>query len=288
MRDIAVYIYQVLRLPEQWNNITGLFNRFNLESDIQQNIVNYGDDSLLLIIDSNSNGLLNCRLLKLRRSLIPNILNSRTKLERDILLRDNDFIKEESHFIWNVIDALIFGQYNYNAIRHFSLPLMHYLSTVLDDDDVDIRPARDEDTFRRMREDNRPFKKIEYSVSQESLTTTETERGIPIIRSLLGLKDDNNAIIKITISAGRGRGKVLNNQQISRVSETLIGRSEDLYSLKVYSDNSKYDLLNENLLRYAIRVNEVGGRIESSDFYSKARLLNQIHIINLRRRFRRD
>jgi len=242
-KNIRVFPY-TFKFPETYQDINTIKRIFD-RSKTSQNVVEYRNDWLLLIIDSQNNTSLFGRFLKLRGD-IPSIINKITQEERDIELDSDENIKEESHFMINFQDRLLFGEYNYHAIRHFSFPLMFYLNKIFNSSDVDIRPITDPDTFNNMLTDRR-LKEMEISIAQESLTSSE-RRGIPLFGALNDLASDNETFVKIHISKGKKRDSELNKEKVVEKAKNILERSGDLFSFRVIGENSKYDLLNNSLI----------------------------------------
>ena len=237
-KELNVFVY-TSKIPQGNSTAQYLKTRFN-KSQIIQNIIPYGNDSLLLIVDKISNNLTFARFLKLRDDA-PGIINKMTRRERNMRLKTGDLIKEESHFLWNPVEGLIFGEYNYHAIRHFSFPLTDYLKQILSSNDIEIRPVADPTTFNRMKNDTE-LREIIVSIGQESLTNREQSKGASILGSLRGTSNNDESVIKISISKGKKKGNKLNKDKIIEISENLLSRKGDLYTLKVIGEESKYDL----------------------------------------------
>jgi hypothetical protein len=199
LRKIRVFLYKAT-ISQADSNPRNLKNKFS-KSRISGNIIPYGDDSLLLIIENIQNNLIFGRFLKLRNDA-PGVINKRRYSERDIILGTDESIKEDSHFLWNLQDKLIFGEYNYHAIRHFSLPLMHYLGELLNSENIDIRPVQDPKTLMKLGREEE-ITKIIISLAQESLSHQEKTKGVPLLGALRGLSTNDESVVTITISKGK-------------------------------------------------------------------------------------
>src|SRR3989344_5224034 len=139
IKEIKVFVYG-FKIPNNYYVKGALKNQFS-KSNILKNIVVYGEDSLLLIIDEEDETkdatFLLGRFLILRKD-VPSILNSQTQDEREITLDNNESIKEESHFLISLKEKLLFGEYNYHSVRHFSYPLIFYFKKLLLGNQIDI------------------------------------------------------------------------------------------------------------------------------------------------------
>lgn len=272
MKEVSIFIYG-FKVPNNYYNHDVLKKQFS-KSNIIKNIVSYGDDSILLIIDDGDNDFLFGRCLILRKD-VPSILNKQTQTERDITLSKNENVKEESHFLISLTDKLLFGEYNYHAVRHFSFPLMFYFKKTLIGTPIDIRPNPNPETMKLLKKDKK-VKEFEFSIGQERLSNKE-QTGIPLIGSLLGLSTNNESCVKIIVTSGRKKENELDSDKIIEKLEGLKdSKSDDLYSLKVKTEESKYDLLNGNLISFKMNVNQRNKRTNRSDFYRKIKpLYNQ-------------
>jgi len=282
-KKIKVFVYTFDVPPGYYPR--GILKRQFSVNNIGNNIESYGEDALLLIIDNELDRFLYGRFLVLRKD-VPSILNKQTKQEREITLSNDENIKEESHFIINLDDKFLFGEYNYHSIRHFSHPLMYYLKKKLSGSPIDIRPNPNPKTFNLLRRDKK-FKSFEFSIGQERLSHRE-QSGIPLLGSLIGLSSNNENSIKIIITRGRKRENEMDSETILEKLEGLKNsKGEDLYTLKVETEKSKYDLLNGNLIHFELSVNQRNKRTNRADFYRKIKPLYDRNINNLKRLLRR-
>lgn len=280
-KDISVFVYG-FKIPSEFYNEGILKSQFS-KSNILNNIVGYGNDFLLLIIDFADANLALGRLLILRQD-VPSILNKKTRREREITLTQDENIKEESHFLIHLKDKLLFGEYNYHAVRHFSHPLMFYLKNKLGGK-IDIRPLPNPETLSLLKQD-KEIKELEFSIGQERLSHKE-QAGVPLLGSLIGLSSNDESCIKISISRGRKKENELDSDKIIEKLEQLKNsRGNDLYSLKVETEKSKYDLLNDNLIFLKMTVNQVNKRTSRADFYRKIKPLYRENISKLKALFR--
>ena len=264
---IPIYIYETkLKKGVKIEELKRKFNR----AKMIQNSLKYRNDALLLIIEKIDQGFLFGRFLILRKD-VPNILNGKTKQERDIILKKDEYVKEDSNFIWNFKDKYLFGEYNYHALRHFSFPMTYYLNKVFGSKEWDIKPIPNPKTFEKLKKDKK-LKSFEFSVPQERLSHKE-QKGIPIIKGLLGLSNNNENTFKITISRGRKKENQFNSKKIIDLMENLLQRKDDFFSLQVISENAKYDLLHGNLIYYQIKVNKIKGRTSMNDFFIQCKKL---------------
>ncbi len=272
LKNIRVFVYS-FNVPNNYYQPSILKNIFST-ANITSNIESYGDDALLLIIDEEADGFLYGRFLVLRKD-IPSILNKQTTEEREITLSSDENIKEESHFLINLQDKFLFGEYNYHSIRHFSHPLIYYLKKRISGSPIDIKPSPNPETLALLKRD-RELKSFEFSINQERLSHQE-QTGIPLLGSLIGLSSNNENSIKIIVSRGRKKENKLDSDTIIEKLENLKNtRGEDLYSLKVETEKSKYDLLNGNLISFELGVNQINKRTNKVDFYRKIKpLYNQ-------------
>lgn len=279
IKEVKVFVYG-FNLPQTYHNKGILMKQFN-KSNILNNIASYGDDSLLLIIDKEDNDSLFGRFLILRKD-IPSILNKQTQEERELTLSKDENIKEESHFLINLKEKLLLGEYNHYSIRHFPHPIMYYFKNMLIGQPIDIRPYPNPNTLNLLKKDSRKIKSFEFSVGQESLTSKE-QRGIPLIGALRGLSSNNESCIKIIITSGRKRANELDSENIiERLENLKHSKSDDLNSLKVETEKSKYDLLNGNLIHFIIPINQINNRTSKTDFYDKIKSLYNQEISNIK------
>ena len=268
-KEIKVFIYG-FNVPNNYYSNDLIKKQFS-KSNIIKNIVSYGDDALLLIIDSGDEDFLFGRCLILRKD-VPSILNTQTQQERDMTLSKNENVKEESHFLISLKDKLLFGEYNYHSVRHFSYPLMYYFKKTLMGSPIDIRPNPNPKTMKLLKQ-NKNIKDFEFSIGQERLSHKE-QSGIPLIGSLLGLSTNNESCIKIKVTSGRKKENELDSDKIIQKLENLKdSKSDDLYSLKVQTEQGKYDLLNGNLIHFNLQITQLNKRTNRADFYRKIKLL---------------
>ena len=187
----------------------------------------------------------------------------------------------------NLDREILFGEYNFHSVRHFSHPLMIYLKNKLGTTDIDIRPPPNPQTLALMKR-ARKIKEFEVSISQEKLSHKEQTTGGFLIGNLIGLSTKNESTIKIIVSGGQKKGNELKREEVHRRIEGLLERKEDLKSLTVVAENSKYDLLHGNLLSYPLRVNKVNNRISTTHFFRECENLYNQKINSILRMIRRD
>jgi hypothetical protein len=271
-KKIKIFVYG-FRVPNSYYNEDVLKKKFG-KVNLLKNIVPYGEDSLLFIVDEGDDDFLFGRCLVLRKD-VPSILNKQTQGEREITLSNDENVKEESHFLICLKDKLLFGEYNYHAVRHFSYPLMYYFKKTLTGTPIDVRPNPNPETMNLLKTDNK-IKEFEFSIGQERLSHKE-QKGIPLIGSLLGLSTNDESCIKIIVTSGRKKENELDSDKIIEKLEILkTSKSEDLCSLKARTEESKYDLLNGNLINFKLSVEQRNKRTSRADFYRKIKpLYNQ-------------
>jgi len=264
-KKVVVYVYSY-KLDSNFNSAQNFKPNFDIKK-AKDNTVKYGDCFLLLVVDRLVGNFIYARLLKLRKDS-PDIIKLSNGSERSIDLLDDENIKETSHFIMNIKDNVIFGEYNHFSIRHFRYPLAYYFDEIFDLEDSEVTPLRDNDTFKNMEKD-KEFKSISVRIAQSSLSKKEEEVGIPVIGALKELSSSKESVIDISFSKGRKKDSELNKEKVTELAKTLKTNREDLQVLKIESLNATYDILNNNLLFYTCEVGIYNRNVDKDSFYNE-------------------
>ena len=82
-----------------------------------------------------------------------------------------------------------------------------------------------------------------------------------------------NDFVSVNVLKGKKKGNKLNKDKIIEISENLLSRKGDLYTLKVIGEESKYDLLFDSLLSFKLIANIKDKHIVSSTFYREVKLI---------------
>jgi hypothetical protein len=278
----------VCRLPPSCTNADALRSRFTRDN-VGQNLVEYGGDMLAMVVDRTEGPFVFGRLLRLRKSA-PEILNYTTGNERVVDIDpDSEAVKETSHFILNTAESVLLGEYNHYGARHFSLPLVTYLRKVfgLDDDAIAVDQILDKDTFARMSRE-RVIKKVCVQVAKRSLRGKEELLGFSVLGALLNVVRDDDSMVTIEISKSRKADRRLDHDEVKQYTKKIKEAIPELRGLYVEGMQSKYDLLNNNILRWTDEVSTRNDKVESDSFYTAARVLYDAHIDEIRECLRTD
>lgn len=269
-----MYPYQI-SLDEEFLKPDFLFQKYSKKKEtVKSNIVRYGNNSLLLLIEGNTNGFAEGRFLKLRIDA-PRILNELSKEENaeetDIDLENGQWIEEISHFILNIKDYRLLGEYNQSGVRHFATPLNFYLRKTLDlsEDQVSIKPILIENVLRR----------IKQSGSLFAVTVTTSKPRLPYMEGILKLnptqvlKAYNKSDFNLEISVKHVHRKALDKEEAIKNIEELFESKDELESLKVETNDAAYDLIKGALMHFKddIVLDQKAKFVSSLDFYQKAR-----------------
>lgn len=280
-KEVKIYPYQC-KLEKTLSTSNFWEDKFHRD-EVAQNIVEYNPDTfLVIVVDEISNNFVFGRFLKLRSDTV-GIINRRDGSERKIELLDEENIREQSHFIVNTEDGLIFAEYNFQAIRHFSTPLSYYLNKLFDTKNNEVQPLPDSTTFTKLKgeEELNVFK---LRVAQENLDYLEKKFNLSTARVLLDIAQDKETTFEIVIKKSRKKGSHLNKDKVLELSEKL--KTANVEKLAVESEDIFYDLINNNLISFRIIVKTNGRLIDSDDFYFKARNLYDRQIDKLKEKFK--
>lgn len=252
------------------NSVDNIKNLFSRENAIEgRNIKKYYDDAyLVMIIEDAENNFLFGRFLKLRDA-VPSVFNRSKGTERTIDILSEENIKEQSHFIWNVNDKIIFAEYNYQAIRHFTSPLKFYFDKMFDVNDNIITPIIDKDTFEKLKTES-IIKSLKLKVTKDNVNKLEEKFGIKL-RTLVDLARDNRTIFEIIVKKSRVRESSLEKNKVIEISENLKQTPADLETLQVQTKDTVYDLINNNLLYYFTNLEYSRSILDANEFYRKAK-----------------
>ncbi|MFW6026373.1 MAG: hypothetical protein ACOCRX_08520, partial [Candidatus Woesearchaeota archaeon] len=80
----------------------------------------------------------------------------------------------------------------------------------------------------------------------------------------------------------------LKKDRIIENTKNLLKREDDLNSLKIIGRNSKYDLLNGNLVHFKMKVKEKSNEVLSSDFYKKCEEIYNKNIEKIKKMIKQD
>jgi len=275
-KKIRVFPYKIENPLSE--TLTSLMNKFKFENLVANQIL-YGDNVLILVVDRLlADKYLCCRLLKLRR-FIPSVVNLKKANERLIELLPEEDIKETSHFIWDFDSGYILGEYNYEGTRHLATPLQIYMNSVFEllkkrdeGEEVelfDIYPVRNTNTIQIMKRENN-FKGFFMKVSDSDMARFEKENSCDVIGLLSKFSKDKSGYIEIRIIPRRG--KSLDKKSV--VEKALVFKGMGiLKSLVIEGEESKYDILNNNLLFFNIDITYDSEKktVDSTTFYELAK-----------------
>lgn len=280
MKNIKIFPYQ-FSFSNDFPEIDKFKEQF-LKDNMENNYEDYGDCQLLLIIENKDNPIIYGRLLKLR-SDAPSILNKMSKKEKEIELNEGDLIKEESHFLLDIKNNLLIGEYNYNCVRHFSTPLKYYLKRKLGIKKVYMQPIPNPETFYLMKK-GKSIKELEIGVSQIRLSNEEQSFGKTLFGGIKGISTNDECNIKLIISSGKNKNNELKKDELIKRLEELHTNRDDFRSLKISTEDGKYDILNGNWIHFQLSVRlSKNNKVNSEDFYKKCLSLYNDELDNIKR-----
>ncbi|MCK4797258.1 MAG: hypothetical protein KAT05_07735 [Spirochaetes bacterium] len=280
---VKLHIYQY-RLSGTDNTTSNLKDIFNIETITNNIIKYYVHFSLLLVFDRIDGDFLFGRFLKLRKDT-PSILNRLSGSERNIELSIEEDIEEISHFICNVNDNIIIAEYNFQAIRHFSAPLKYYLDKIFDANDNLILPVEDKDTSTKFKKTPKGIKSFRIRVAQYKIKELEQSLKLSPLSTLLDLSKNNNTMYDIKVIKSRKKDEFLDRHEVLKTVENLNGDG-GIYTLEAETTDCVYDLINNNLIRYHITLDDGGRRINSEEFYEKVKELYLKYIRDIKESLR--
>lgn len=283
--DVKIFPYKCdLNLPE--NKVDDFTELFKIENS-ESNVVEYISDTyLVLVIDEVYDGFMFGRFFKLRDDS-PTIFNRKEGKEREIDLLSEENIKEESHFIWNIKDCIIFAEYNFSAIRMFSSPLSYYLNERFKVDNCKIEPIEDKNTFNNLKKEEEIYSLI-LRTAQESSKTLQEKYNLPDWKILADIGEDNETIFEVIVKRSRKKESRLNKEKVITIVGNLIENKAPIESIKVETQDLVYDLIKNNLLFYYIKIKKDGRKLDNEDFNFKVLSLYKKHIPTIKGNLKKE
>jgi hypothetical protein len=271
IRDITIYPY-TYKLVGIEDNPRAINEKFS-QDNVQENIVEYTHDAfLLVVVDDISNNFVFGRFLKLKNDA-PIAINRRDGSQRVVDILDEENIIEQSHFVMNTADKILFGEYNFQGIRHFAKPWPYYFNKLFDlQNQNEITPMPDVDTFDKLRGEEQ-MNRFTLRVAQQNLPFLEEKFGLSVSSGLMELASDNETSFEIVVRKSRKRESNLNKDKVVQLADQLKQENAPLEALKVETDDIVYDLINKNLISFKVSVKQAGRTVDSEDFYFKTRNL---------------
>ena len=295
-REVNAYVYQMkLNLPEEHKDLNAIFN-INLIKNLVDNAITLGEGEdaaqYLLIVDKKDGNFLCGRFVRLS-DLAPRKLNWNTKREREVALRKGENLENISHFIWNVKDRVMFGEYNYHAIRIFTSKLTEYLNELFRrrwglEILAEVPPKYDEDALRRLASDlekkHAKINRIDFRVVQENQRTLERHfrsnrrrrfrhwfggSGRSISNVLTRGKKGYEHYLSISITSHWNEG-VFDDGEVLKFAEWA-KHDEDTKGMKVTAGENVYDIIKGDYLRFPIKCQTSRGNLSSNTFYTGAK-----------------
>jgi hypothetical protein len=244
-------------------NLKEIFKHTNLNDNI---IAFVEDNPLLLIIDKAENDFIFGRFMLLTKDALDK-LNTKERKFIPIDIAIDEFVVHTSHFIWNVKDNIIFGEFNFHGIRHFINPFKNYLDKKFSCNTTIMEMIEDLDTLSRFKKDKNGYTKFTVRTAQKNLSKIESDQK-SFLNSMFKISPEENANITITIGRDR-RNAFFNSDEVIKFAENL-KKKEPLRRLEVETANAVYDLLNNNMFRYKLSVEKTSkNRINKDDFYNQ-------------------
>ena len=252
---IKIHPYEVNLTGTECNvqNIKEIFK----DTNVTKNILAIDDTTTYAFIVEDKyrvadNEFVYGRYTKLR-DWAPKIFNRATAKERDIELELNEAIEEVSHFVWNINDGLLFGEYNHTAARYFA-SLTTYFNKKFDRTDTTVLPIRSKDTKGRFLRQRAPIRKLRVRVAQTNQLAQEEEYALSPLLNFLDFANETS--FEIIIRKARGKGEPpLHLPKVIEFAESLFKKKDNLQVLEVETiENAKYDLIHDNLLEYPIKL----------------------------------
>ena len=274
VKRVKMFPYYI-SLPDRFFEANFLLNKFSRARDkVEENIVQYGSNYILLLFEIQKNGFLQGRFLKLRMDA-PRILNRQSTTndaeERDIDLLDGEYIEEMSHFIISISDKRLLGEYNQAAVRHFVTPLDFYLREVLDlsSDQVKVKAIQIGDVLERIKAEEKLYS-VRAKIAKPKLTYFEDKTGLDPARVL---RKYRRSEFDIEISVTHLPRKILDKEEAFENIKELYDNKEELDALKVETKDAAYDLINGSLMHFraSVVLDKRARFVKSWDFYDKAR-----------------
>ncbi len=268
-KKVRMFPYS-LQIPESYLKPDFLLEKYSKSIEkIRENTVAYGESHLLLFLEGNVNGFLQGRFLKLR-SDAPKILKELTAEEKKIELDEGDWIEEISHFILNINDKIILGEYNQSSVRHFATPLDFYLRSTmaLSGNDFEIKVIAIDKVLEKVKAAEK-FYSVRVKIAKPNIRHLEDKVKVNA-RGVLSLYRKSDFDLEISVI--HKRRKILNKEESLKFILDIYEDKGELDLLKIETKDAAYDLINGTLMHFKDDIVKDGsGRfILSSDFYEKA------------------
>ena len=248
LKEVKVYVYQIkLDLPSKYK-LREIFSINKLDS-ITDNVVRLGEDLKphLLVVDESNEDFLHGRFMRLRRST-PRRLNCETKLEQALTLGESENLEEISHFVWNEKDQIMFGEYNFFAIRIWSPKLTAYLNTLFrtrfkEEIYAEVPVKLHKDTLELLNKDENEITKVDFRVVQEDIRKISKLQRWDIFKVLRRTKKGVRHHLRMSISSYWNKG-VIDKGEVINFAKQVAGASDsNIKGLKVTAGENVYDLL---------------------------------------------
>lgn len=265
-KEVRVYVYKC-SITGTENSVKNLGEIFNIKNITTNLIPGYGDVSLLFIVDRVENSFLLGKFIKLRKDS-PSVRNIVNGDSHKISLLASEDIEEISHLVWNVRDNYIFSEYNFNAIRYLSSPLVFYLNERFKVTGNKVTPKEDIDTYKRFKKVQGRIDKFKVKVKGSKISDIEEIIPVSCLSGLL-LDSSDDAYYEIIISRGRKKDSALSLPNVLGIADKLNKKSNSIDSLEIETEDSKYDLIHNNLISYTLEVLISGKEVDTEDIYSK-------------------
>ncbi|GEM_PF-4805919 len=284
-KEVKVYPY-VCTIPNSNIKVADFSTIFKI-SKAEKNVIKYHSDTyLVLIIDQLDNGFMFGRFFKLREDS-PTIFDRKKGKERDISLLAEENIKEESHFIWNIQNGIIFAEYNFNAVRMFDTPLSFYLNEKFGVEDCTIMAIPDKHTFEHLKKEPEILA-LNLRFAQESTKNLEKKNNMPAWNVLLDIGQDNESIFEVSVKRSRKKDSKLKKEKVISLVGDLAKSETPPESIRVETLDLVYDLIKNNLLFYKLPIQKNGRKLDKADFNYKAQELYKRHIDNIKENLKKE
>ncbi len=282
-KKVKFYVYTIKNnILSNSNEIETIFNK----KLVNKNILSFGENDFCLIYDKIENNYLKFRFIKLKGE-IPRKLN---KFSGESKLIDIDLDKErisyQSHFILDLENNIIFSEYNHNAARHINTNLTNYLNKKyeLKDNLIEIIPLKNLDTYNELKSETK-LKLLKTKLKSNNLKNKELNYNIfGILGNIKDYGDDNGLEVEIILRKSKS-SESLNKEEIEKFiekhkDETTDEHKKFLETLKVETENTVYDLLNNNLTYYlSDEIDKNNGFLDSKQVFNEL-----IRLYNLKKK----
>lgn len=284
-KEVKIYPYHYI-LDGLDNDSQKIYEKFKIEN-AENNLIEYIKDTyLVLVVDDTDGDFVFGRFFKLR-SDSPSIFNRKSHEEKPIELLADENIKEESHFIMNTKDSIIFAEYNFSAIRMFSSPMTTYLEEILKTKGSKVLPIEDLNNFENLKKEE-DILSVFFRITQNSSKSLEETYNLFALKSLLNLSTDTDTIYEVSIKKARKKDSKLNKDEIIEMVGNLIDKKAPVEDIKLETADLVYDLTKGNFLFYRMDIETDGRNLKSSDFFNKAILLYKRQIVKIREMVRKE